>query len=566
MKLISCCAIALSSSLAIGVAGASAAPPANDAFVDASPVPSAAASSTLNADTTEATREIGEQGPASEAGPTVWFRWTAAESRPVTISTCGQTSLDTVIYVFRGTTLGSLSPVANNDDATGGVCGLQSKLSFTSQKGIAYSIQLSTFGSAVPGPFPAILETHAATNNDDFAQATAIPGPDALYSFDTAPATKQSGEPNHAGNVGGKSIWYSWQAPANGTTTIDTCGSSFDTLLAVYTGAVVSALTPVASNDDFCGQQSSVSFAATSGVTYRIAVDGYASVAPPGAFGTGQLSLQLSTMASSPPQLLIDGPEGPTSSTDASFYFGADRYTTSFTCSLDTATPAPCWPDQQFTSLADGEHTFHVSAGGTNATRTFTVDTIAPTIQIDNPSADGATVTDSTPTLAFTAGSDAATIECSVDTGSASFGPCSGPGGSHTPPPLADGLHTFRVRVADAAANQRTATRTFTVDTSTPVDSTPADDGDRAAPQTSIDRLKLKRSRRKATVTFSATDDGTLARFECRLDQGPFKACKSPKTYKKLRPGKHTVSVRAVDAAGNTDPTPAKKKFKLAKR
>jgi hypothetical protein len=59
---------------------------------------------------------------------------------------------------------------------------------------------------------------------------------------------------------------------------MDTLGSSFDTLLAVYTGTSVSALTAVASNDDSPAGgtvTSKVSFAATAGRQYQIAVDGY---------------------------------------------------------------------------------------------------------------------------------------------------------------------------------------------------------------------------------------------------------------------------------------------------
>ena len=45
--------------------------------------------------------------------------------------------------------------------------------------------------------------------------------------------------------------------------------------------------------------------------------------------------------------------------------------------------------------------------------------------------------------------------------------------------------------------------------------------------------------------------------FECKLDAGSFGPCGSPKTYAGLTEGSHTFSVRAVDAAGNADPTPA---------
>src|SRR5439155_1190198 len=89
-------------------------------------------------------------------------------------------------------------------------------------------------------------------------------------------ATKEAGEPAHNGNAGGKSIWYRWTAPSSGTATIDTIGSAFDTLLAVYTGTAVSALTRIASDDDSGGNRTSkVTFTAVAGTTYQIAIDGY---------------------------------------------------------------------------------------------------------------------------------------------------------------------------------------------------------------------------------------------------------------------------------------------------
>jgi hypothetical protein len=104
-------------------------------------------------------------------------------------------------------------------------------------------------------------------------------------------ATKEGGEPNHADNNGGASVWFRWTAPSNGQTTISLCASGFDTLLGVYTGGAVTGLSPVASNDDtfggVCGStRSAVSFSAVGGTIYRIAVDGY-----DGATGPVALSL-----------------------------------------------------------------------------------------------------------------------------------------------------------------------------------------------------------------------------------------------------------------------------------
>lgn len=89
-------------------------------------------------------------------------------------------------------------------------------------------------------------------------------------------ATKEAGEPNHAGNSGGKSLWWTWTAPASGTATITTAGSTFRNALAAYTGLTVSNLTIVATNLAGSGTNTSqISFAAISGTTYHFAVDGF---------------------------------------------------------------------------------------------------------------------------------------------------------------------------------------------------------------------------------------------------------------------------------------------------
>ncbi len=89
-------------------------------------------------------------------------------------------------------------------------------------------------------------------------------------------AAPESGEPAHDGNAGGSSVWFSWRPHYSGTMTLTTRGSSFDTVLAVYTGSSVNSLTRVASNDDANGSSTSeVQFAVDDRTTYRIAVDGY---------------------------------------------------------------------------------------------------------------------------------------------------------------------------------------------------------------------------------------------------------------------------------------------------
>jgi len=116
-----------------------------------------------------------------------------------------------------------------------------------------------------------------APANDNFANAQVISGNSGTVTGSNVGATKEPGEPNHAGNAGGASVWYRWTPSISGSVTIDTIGSNFDTLLAVYTGSAVDSLTLIASNDDIGGGnlQSRMTFPATAGTTYHIAVDGY---------------------------------------------------------------------------------------------------------------------------------------------------------------------------------------------------------------------------------------------------------------------------------------------------
>jgi hypothetical protein len=61
--------------------------------------------------------------------------------------------------------------------------------------------------------------------------------------------------------------------------------------------------------------------------------------------------------------------------------------------------------------------------------------------------------------------------------------------------------------------------------------------------------------------TFKSTERGSS--FECKLDRKKYKRCESPKKLKNLDEDKHKFKVRAIDRAGNTDPRPAKRKFRV---
>jgi subtilisin family serine protease len=127
--------------------------------------------------------------------------------------------------------------------------------------------------------------TPGAPENDAFVGALSLRVANGSFGMNTSGASKEQGEPNHAGNPGGHSIWLRWTAPRAGTMVLKTQGSAIDTLLAVYTGTSVSSLTEVVSNDNASsGTWSQVAFPATAGTTYRIAIDGKNGAAGPVSF------------------------------------------------------------------------------------------------------------------------------------------------------------------------------------------------------------------------------------------------------------------------------------------
>ena len=129
--------------------------------------------------------------------------------------------------------------------------------------------------------------------------------------------TREAGEPYHAGKFGNHSVWLVWIAPANGVATFNTRGSSFDTLLAVYTGTSLGSLTVVAANDDEGGGRfsSQVQFNAAAGTSYIIAVDGLGS-----AKGDIVLSWYLATSVPQIP-MIITQPTNVTVSSGSNAFF-----------------------------------------------------------------------------------------------------------------------------------------------------------------------------------------------------------------------------------------------------
>jgi hypothetical protein len=83
-------------------------------------------------------------------------------------------------------------------------------------------------------------------------------------------------------------------------------------------------------------------------------------------------------------------------------------------------------------------------------------------------------------------------------------------------------------------------------------------------PQTQLERKPPKRTRDR-TPTFRFDSEEAGVRFECKLDRGPFRPCRSPLTTHRLSLGMHTFRARARDSSGQVDPSPAAYSFRITK-
>jgi len=187
------------------------------------------------------------------------------------------------------------------------------------------------------------------------------------------------------------------------------------------------------------------------------------------------------------------------------------------------------------------------SAMGLDDVKTTTAsndDTTPPETFID--SGPSGTITVANATFSFSSSEATSTFECRLD--GATYSACTSPKDYTN---LSNGAHTFDVRAKDGAGNADAtpASSTFTVDT--------------IPPETSITSGPAEGSSttsKSATFSFSSEANST---FECKLDSAAFSACSSPKYYTGLAKGSHTFQVRATDAAGNTDATPASRTWKV---
>jgi hypothetical protein len=268
-------------------------------------------------------------------------------------------------------------------------------------------------------------------------------------------------------------------------------------------------------------------------------------------FDVSDASFPIESDTTAPQTTITSGPAGPTNDTTPTFEFSSEPDAT-FECKIASADFEACTSPHTTDPLADGTYTFEVRAsdlaGNTDATpasRTLQVDTVAPVVSFHSGPA-GPTA-DSTPTFAFSS-EPGATFSCELDV--YVFPSCPSP---FTTEALDPGAHTITVRATDPAGNVGPeTTRSFTV----------------APLQTVLLRGTIRG--RAATFRFSGSGGTAPRTFQCRLTGAPttaaqraWRACSSPKAYRNLKRGRYTFSVRARDAKGFVDTSPAGMIFRI---
>lgn len=221
------------------------------------------------------------------------------------------------------------------------------------------------------------------------------------------------------------------------------------------------------------------------------------------------------------------------------------------TCAIDGGASFGCVSGSQITVSGDGAHTLAVTATDTlsnarTATVRFIVDGTGPSISVFGPTG---TVHSAQPRPWFniTDANNLSDVWCVVDSGDP-FGCID----YHALQPLSDGVHTLIVGATDQAGNMSSALVSFTVDTTgawTYIDSGPANGS-------VLDTTTVQ-------FAFHGNSSYDTDAIECKMDADLWRGCLSNTIFATAAEGPHTFSVRAVDRAGNPDPTPATRSFAI---
>lgn len=279
-----------------------------------------------------------------------------------------------------------------------------------------------------------------------------------------------------------------------------------------------------------------------------------------------------------PSASLTAKPSNPSPGKTASFRYSSNEAGSKFDCRLEPLEVAfaDCSTQPKvYSNLADGNYEFLVRAidpaGNAQPAPTVYAWTVDNSLEDKTPpeTTIGSKPSDpsGSPVASFTYSSNepGSSFQCKLDGGN--FNSCPAAGISYSG--LTEGAHVFQVRAIDSSSNvdPSPAGYSFSV-----VLGMPAAGGSlgppalptpkQSKPNTTIASASAKTRDRTPTFRFGSSQSG--AKFQCKLDAGPYVSCRSPFTTKKLGFGKHVLQVRAVVGRAS-DPTPAKLSFKVVK-
>lgn len=317
-----------------------------------------------------------------------------------------------------------------------------------------------------------------------------------------------------------------------------------------------------------------------SGVAYSSLSEGVHSFRVRGSNANGigaPVSYSWKVDLTAPSASLTAKPSNPSPGKSASFRYSSNEAGSKFECRLQPleADFTACNTQPKvYSNLADGDYEFLVratdAAGNVQSTPTVYAWTVDNSLEDKTPP-ETAIVSrppdpSGSPVASFTYSSNepGSSFQCKLDGGN--FNSCPAAGVTYSG--LTEGAHTFQVRATDAFNNTdpSPAGYSFTVvlGPSAPLGGLAPTALPRpksqATPNTTIAKASARTRDRTPTFRFGSSQPG--AKFQCKLDGGPFLACRSPFTTKKLGFGKHVLQVRAVLGKAS-DPTPAKLSFKV---
>lgn len=198
----------------------------------------------------------------------LWFAFRTPHPGLISLDATSDLALFEMV-LFEGDQTNALKVVARTSNRT-------RNIRFDSKPNTEYRLVIDTYATSTQR---FSLNYQLAPPNDFFAAATPLSGnafTAAGYNRAATNEVFEKGKP-HASSGQGKSVWWRWTAPENGDFTINTSGSDFDTVLAIYTGTNPKKLTKIASNDDRSPLDwtSQVTISAVAGTIYHIAVDSF---------------------------------------------------------------------------------------------------------------------------------------------------------------------------------------------------------------------------------------------------------------------------------------------------